>query len=263
MQYNTILYESHDQIATITFNRPSVLNALNTELIDELWDAFDGVSKNEAIRVLVLTGAGPKSFMAGADITELAKMSPLQAKALTERVHALFLKLEALSQPVIAAVNGFALGAGNEIALACDFIYASETAKFGMPEINLGLLPGYGGTQRLPRLIGKNLAKEMVFTGKMISAAEAEARGIVNRVLAPEVLMEEVMKTAAVIAAKGRVALRAAKQSIDLGANTDLRTGLSIEINNFALAMASPDAKEGLGAFLEKRKAVFKGGLKD
>lgn len=263
MQYKTILFEVHDQIATITFNRPSVLNALNTELIDELWDAFDSVSKNEAIRVLVLTGAGPKSFMAGADIKELAKTSPLQAKALTERVHALLLKLEALSQPVIAAVNGFALGAGCEMALACDFIYASETAKFGMPEITLGLIPGYGGTQRLPRLIGKNLAKEMVFTGKMISAAEAEAKGIVNRVLAPGVLMEEVMKTAGVIAAKGRVALRAAKQSIDLGANTDLRTGISIEINNFALAIGSPDAKEGLSAFLEKRKAVFKGGLND
>lgn len=263
MQYNTILFQVHDPIATITFNRPSVLNALNMELIDDLWNAFDNVSKSESIRVLVLTGAGPRSFMAGADITELSKTSPLQAKALTERVHALFLKLEAMPQPAIAAVNGFALGAGCEIALACDFIYASETAKFGLPEITLGLIPGYGGTQRLPRLIGKNIAKEMVFTGQMITAAEAEAKGIVNRVVAPEALMEEVMKTAALIAAKGKVALRAAKQSIDLGANTDLRTGIGIEINNFALAIGSPDAKEGLTAFLEKRKAEFKGSLKD
>ena len=263
MQYNTILFEVHDQIATITFNRPSVLNALNMELIDELWDAVDNVSGNEDIRVLVLTGAGSKSFMAGADIKELAKTSPLRAKALTERVHALFLKLESLSQPVIAAVNGFALGAGCEVALACDFIYASETAKFGLPEITLGLIPGYGGTQRLPRLIGKNLAKEMVFTGKFISAAEAKIEGIVNQVFAPEALIEEVMKTAAVIAAKSRVALRAAKQSIDQGANTDLRTGIGIEINNFALSIGSSDAKEGLNAFLEKRKPEFKGSLKD
>jgi enoyl-CoA hydratase len=263
MPYNTILFEVQDQIATITFNRPSVLNALNLELIDELWSVVESVSGDEEIRVLVLTGAGPKSFMAGADIKELAKTSPLQAKALTERVHTLFLKLESLSQPVIAAVNGFALGAGCEIALSCDFIYASETAKFGMPEITLGLIPGYGGTQRLPRLIGKSLAKEMIFTGKFISATEAEAKGFVNRVLAPEELMEEVVKTAAAVAAKGRVALRAAKQSIDQGANTDLRTGIGIEINNFALAIGSPDAKEGLGAFLEKRKPEFKGGLND
>jgi enoyl-CoA hydratase len=261
MSYSTINFDIKDRIAVITFNRPEVLNALNAELIEDLWNAFDTVSENEEIRVLVLTGAGPKSFMAGADITELAKMGPLQAKALTERVHALFLKLETLPQPVIAAVNGFALGAGNEAALACDFIYASETAKFGMPEINLGLIPGYGGTQRLPRLIGKNLAKEMIFTGKMISAAESEKMGFVNRVVAPDMLMEEVMKTANIIADKGRVALRAAKQSVDSGANTDLRTGISIEISNFAMAMASPDAKEGTRAFLEKRKPVFKGRL--
>jgi enoyl-CoA hydratase len=263
MSYSTITFEVKERIAVITFNRPAVLNALNTELIEDLWNAFDAVAADEEIRVLVLTGAGPKSFMAGADITELAKMSPLQAKALTERVHALFLKLEALPQPAIAAVNGFALGAGSEAALACDFIYASETAKFGMPEINLGLIPGYGGTQRLPRLIGKNLAKEMIFTGNMISAAEGEKMGFVNRVVAPEALMEEVLKTANTIAGKGRVALRAAKQSIDGGANTDLRTGISIEISNFAMAMASPDAKEGTRAFLEKRKADFKGRLKD
>jgi enoyl-CoA hydratase len=263
MTYNTITFEETAAIAVITFNRPSVLNALNTELIEELWHAFDVVSGNENIRVLVLTGAGPKSFMAGADISELAKATPLQAKALTERVHALFLKLEALSQPVIAAVNGFALGAGNEIALASDFIYASETAKFGFPEINLGLIPGYGGTQRLPRLIGKNLAKEMLFTGKMIDAGEAQRLGFVNRVVAPEALMEEVMKTAGIIAEKGRVALRAAKQSVDGGADTDLRTGIRIEISNFAMAMASPDAKEGTRAFLEKRKPLFTGSLMD
>ena len=263
MDYSTITFEVKERIAVITFNRPDVLNALNAELIEDLWNAFDAVSADEEIRVLVLTGAGPKSFMAGADITELAKMSPLQAKALTQRVHALFLKLETMAQPAIAAVNGFALGAGCEAALACDFIYASETARFGMPEINLGLIPGYGGTQRLPRLIGKNLAKELIFTGKMIGAAEAEKMGFVNRVLAPEALMTQVLETAGEIAGKGRVALRAAKQSVDGGANADLRTGISIEISNFAMAMASPDAKEGTRAFLEKRKAEFRGGLAD
>jgi enoyl-CoA hydratase len=182
---------------------------------------------------------------------------------LSEKGHAILLKLETLPQPVIAAVNGFALGGGNEIALACDFIYASETAQFGLPEINLGLIPGYGGTQRLPRLIGKSMAKEMIFTGKMISAAEAKAIGLVNRVCAPEALMETVMKTAKVIAAKGRVPLRAAKQAINDGGNADLKTGIGIEVNHFAMTMISGDAKEGMSAFLEKRKAQFNGKLDD
>ncbi|UCF90094.1 MAG: enoyl-CoA hydratase/isomerase family protein, partial [Desulfobacterales bacterium] len=163
---------------------------------------------------------------------------------------------------VIAAVNGFALGGGTEIALACDFIYATENAKFGQPEINLGLIPGFGGTQRLPRLIGMNRAKEFIFTGKMISAAEADRIGLVNKFVAPEALMDEVMKIARDIASKGRVSVRAAKETINSGMNVDLASGCRIEIDAFALCMASPDAQEGTAAFLEKRKPEFKGRLK-
>jgi len=170
-------------------------------------------------------------------------------------------KLQCLDIPVIAAVNGFALGGGSEIALACDFIIASENAKFGLPEITLGIIPGFGGTQRLPRLIGPNMAKEMIFTGKMISAAEARDLGMVNRVVSADALMADVMKTAKAISRKGKVSLRAAKQVINAGLNVDLKTGCRMEVDAFALCMASEDAREGTTAFLEKRKAVFTGSL--
>lgn len=262
MAYENILFTLEDGIATLTFNRPKALNALNGALLDELSQALDEVAENEDIRVLILTGAGDKSFIAGADITELATFGPLQAKAFAQKGQAIVSKLQALAIPVIAAVNGFALGGGSEMALACDFIYASENANFGLPEISLGIIPGFGGTQRLPRLIGANLAKEMIFTGKMIPAAEAREIGMVNKVFAPEALMEEALKTARTIASKGKVSLRAAKQSVNRGLNVDLATGLDIECEAFALCMASEDAKEGTSAFLEKRKAAFKGRMK-
>jgi enoyl-CoA hydratase len=213
--------------------------------------------------VLILTGGGEKAFVAGADIGELATFSALQAKHFSKAGHAIIAKLQELPIAVIAAVNGFALGGGSEIALACDFIYAADTAKFGLPEITLGLIPGFGGTQRLPRLIGANRAKELIFTGKMISAAEAAQIGLANKVVPAAALMEEALKTARDIAAKGRVSLRAVKQAINQGLNVDLVSGCNIEVDAFALALASPDAKEGTAAFLEKRKAVFKGSLKD
>jgi enoyl-CoA hydratase len=262
MAYENILFTLEDGIATLTFNRPKALNALNGALLDELSQALDEVAENEDIRVLILTGAGDKAFVAGADITELATFGPLQAKAFANKGQAVISKLQALAIPVIAAVNGFALGGGSEMALAGDFIYASENANFGLPEISLGIIPGFGGTQRLPRLIGANLAKEMIFTGKMIPAAEAREIGLVNRVFAPEALMGEALKTARTIASKGKVSLRAAKQSVNRGLNVDLATGLDIECEAFALCMASEDAKEGTTAFLEKRKAAFKGRLK-
>ncbi|WP_373499954.1 enoyl-CoA hydratase/isomerase family protein [Desulfococcus sp.] len=262
MAFENILFTTEDGIATLTFNRPKALNALNAALLDELSQAFDEVAENEDVRVLILTGAGDKSFVAGADITELAIFGPLQAKAFAHKGQAVISKLQVLAIPVIAAVNGFALGGGNEMALACDFIYASENATFGLPEIKLGLIPGFGGTQRLPRLIGANRAKEMIFTGKLIPAAEALEIGMVNRVFTPDALMEEALKTARLIAAKGKVSLRAAKQTVNCGLNVDLATGLDIECEAFALCMASEDAKEGTTAFLEKRKASFKGGLK-
>jgi enoyl-CoA hydratase len=262
MAYDNIIFQVEDGISTITFNRPETLNALNSELLKEFSQALDEISANEDIRVLILTGAGEKSFVAGADITELATFNALQAKRFSERGHFMMNKLQELPIPVIAAVNGFALGGGSEIALACDFIYASENAMFGQLEINLGIIPGFGGTQRLPRLIGKNMAKELIFTGKMIPAAEAHTIGMVNRVCSQESLMDEVIKTAKNIVSKGKASLRAAKQAINSGMNVDLNSGCSIEIDAFSLCMASPDAKEGTSAFLEKRKADFKGSLK-
>ena len=259
MTYENIIYDLEGDIAFITFNRPKALNALNGALIDELSDALDKVAGNADIKVLILTGAGDKSFVAGADITELATFNSLQAKLFSEKGPAAIFKLQDLPIPVIAAVNGFALGGGSEIALACDFIYASDNARFGLPEITLGIIPGFGGTQRLPRLIGRNAAKEMIYTGKMISAVEAQALGLVNRVCSAGELMDEVQKTARTIAAKGLVSLRAAKQAVNRGLNVDLLTGCQIEVEAFALCMSSPDAKEGTTAFLEKRRAEFKG----
>jgi enoyl-CoA hydratase len=263
MAYENIIYEVQEGIATITFNRPKALNALNAALLEEFSSALDDIAGDENIRVLVLTGAGDKSFVAGADITELATFTSLTAKNFSQKGHAIIAKLQQLPVAVIAAVNGFALGGGTEIAIACDFIYASDNAKFGQPEINLGLIPGFGGTQRLPRLIGPNLAKELVFTGKMISAAEAEKIGLANKVVPQDQLMEEVLKTAGEIASKGKASLREAKQAINKGLNTDLATGIHIEVESFGMCYASADSKEGTSAFLEKRKPEFKGSLKD
>ena len=261
MAYENIIYQVEEGIATITFNRPKALNALNAALLAELSDALDQVAADEDIRVLVLTGAGDKAFVAGADIGELATFNSLGAKYFAEVGQTAINKLQQLPIVVIAAVNGFALGGGTEIAIACDFIYASENAKFGQPEINLGLIPGFGGTQRLPRLIGTNLAKELIYTGKMISAAEGQQMGLVNKVVTPDSLIADVMNVAKEIADKGRVSLRAAKQAVNNGMNADLATGLGIEIDAFALSFSSPDAKEGTNAFLEKRKADFSGKL--
>jgi len=263
MSYENIIYQVEDGIATITFNRPKALNALNSALLGEFSEALDEIAADENIRVLVLTGSGDKSFVAGADITQLATYNCLTAKNFAQEGHAIIARLQQLPIAVIAAVNGFALGGGTEIAIACDFIYASDNAKFGQPEINLGLIPGFGGTQRLPRLIGANLAKELVFTGKMISAAEAEKIGLANKVVPQDQLMEEVMKTAREIASKGKASLRAAKQAINNGLNTDLATGIHIEVEAFGMCYASSDSREGTSAFLEKRKPEFKGSLKD
>jgi enoyl-CoA hydratase len=261
MSFENIILEVENNIATIYFNRPKALNALNNALFDELDEALDMVKSNSAIRVLILTGTGDKAFVAGADISELAQMNPLQAKSFSRKGQKVFSKIEALPIPAIAAVNGFALGGGSEAALACDFIYASERAVFGLPEINLGLIPGFGGTQRLARLVGNNRAKEMVFTGKNIKADQALEYGIANKICAPESLMEDVLKTANLIASKGKVALRAAKEVIQNGTAADLETGCRIENDGFCIVMVSEDAKEGTTAFLEKRKPVFKGEL--
>jgi enoyl-CoA hydratase len=262
MEYKNITFQVEEGIATVTFNRPEVLNALNAESLKEFSQALDEIADDEDIRVLILTGAGEKSFVAGADIKEFPTFTVLRAKMYSEMGHSLIDKLQELPIPVIAAVNGFALGGGCEIALSCDFIYASENAVFGQPEINLGIIPGFGGTQRLPRLVGINMAKEIIFTGKIIPADEANKMGLVNKVCSQEQLMDEVINTAKAIVSKGKVSMRAAKQAINNGMNVDLKTGCRIETEAFALCLSSPDAKEGAYAFIEKREAKFTGDLK-
>jgi enoyl-CoA hydratase len=261
MAYENLIVAVQEGIATITFNRPKVLNALNSALLVELSEALDAVAGDENIRVLVLTGAGDKAFVAGADIKELAVLNSLEAKQFADKGQSVINKIVGLAAPVIAAVNGYALGGGLEIALACDFIYASESASFGLPETTLGLIPGFGGTQRLPRLIGPNQARELIYTGKRLSAVEAFNMGLVNRVDGPEALMASVMKTAHTLAARGRISLRAAKEAINNGLDTCLDIGLKIERDAFSICMASEDAREGTRAFIEKRSPAFIGRL--
>jgi enoyl-CoA hydratase len=259
--FSSLIESLDDGIEIITFNRSKALNALNSALLEELSAALDSVAGNEDIRVLVITGAGDKAFVAGADIKEMAGLSALQAKHFAHKGQSVINKIVALPIPVMAAVNGYALGGGLEIALACDFIYAAESASLGLPETTLGLIPGFGGTQRLPRLIGPNHAKELIYTGKIITAAEALAIGLVNRVVAPGALLENVMETARTMAAKGRISLRAAKEAVNNGLDTNLNTGLKMEQDGFAICMISEDAREGTQAFIEKRPPVFKGHL--
>lgn len=263
MNYENIIFQLEKGIGIITMNRPKALNALNGALLAEMSHVLDRIASDETIAVLIITGAGEKAFVAGADITELASLNALEGKLFADVGQAVMDRLQDLSIPVIAAVNGFALGGGNELAMACDFIYASENAMFGLPETNLGLIPGFGGTQRLPRQVGKSLAKEMIFTAKTLSAEEAERLGIVNKVCPQDRLMEMVMKVAGNIAAKGRVSIRAAKFAVNMGMDVDLKTGCRIEKDAFALCMASEDSKEGTGAFMQKRKADFKGTFKN
>lgn len=261
MSFENIIFEIDSAVARITFNRPKALNALNNALLDELDVALNQVLASNEIRVLIFTGTGDKAFVAGADISELTQMDMLAAKHFSRKGQKILSKIEALPLPAIAAVNGFALGGGSEIALACDFIYASEKAVFGLPEMNLGLIPGFGGTQRLSRVVGKNRAKEMIFTGDNITADKALEYGMVNQVCPHESLMDEVQKTARRIAGKGCVALRAAKEVIQAGLDCGLETGCLIENDAFAITVASPDGKEGTSAFLEKRKPEFKGNI--
>jgi len=256
MSYKTILFDQDAGVVTITFNRPDKLNALNHEMLSEFKDAVDRVRRDSGVRVLMLTGAG-RSFIAGADISAFLEFGPLEARRFAQSAHETGFKLESLEIPVIAAVNGFALGGGLEMAMACDFIYAANTAKLGQPEINLGIIPGFGGTQRLSRLVGKGVAKELIFTGRMLDAAEARTLGLVAQVFPTETFMEECRKVARSLAAKGRVSLRAAKQTIDRGFDLDLKNACLLEVDAFALCFVSPDAHEGTRAFLKKRTPKF------
>lgn len=261
MAYENILFEVRDGVGLLTFNRPKALNALNPATIEEVDDVIDRVRKDDAVRVLVLTGAGEKAFVAGADITRFPKMNPLEARAFAERGQEVFAKLEALPKPVIACANGFTLGGGCELAMSCDFIYASDKARFGQPEINLGIIPGFGGTQRLARLVGRARAKELCMTGEMIDARQALDLGLVAKVFPAEQLLEETLKVASQLAAKSQAALRTIKFVVDRGVDVDLRTGCALEAEAFGAAFAGQDAREGVAAFLEKRKPDFKGSL--
>lgn len=248
-------------MAFIKFNRPKALNAVNPLTMAELSDAVGKVEQDSSIRALVFTGAGDKAFIVGADISEMVKMGPLELRAFSRRAHELLFRLEKLPIPVIACVNGYALGGGLELAIACDFIYASENATFGQPEITLGIIPEWGGTQRLSRLVGKALAKELCLTGAFISAQEAKEMGIVNMVFPLESLWEETMKTAKKMASMGRIAIRSVKHCVDRGFDVDLRTAGLMESDAFGYCVATPDGKEGKNAFLEKKKPTFNGEL--
>jgi enoyl-CoA hydratase len=256
MAYNTLIFTIDGPVATLSFNRPEKLNAVSPEMMSEISQALDEVRGNKAIRVLLLTGQG-RAFIAGADIKLFLELDPLAARDFAARGQELLLKLGELPFPVIACVHGFALGGGCEIAMACDFIYAAEHTKFGQPEINLGFNPCLGGTQRLARLVGKSLAKELCLTGRFIEAEEAKTLGLVARVFPEATFLEECRNAAQDLAAKGRVALEAVKRVIDWGVDMDLKTGCALEAETFALCFTSPDVKEGVNAFLEKRKPRF------
>ncbi len=259
MDFKNVLVEEKENIAIITINREAKLNALNTETILELTCLFEGLVSDGLVRCAILTGAGNKAFVAGADISEMANMTVLEAKEFASRGHKLMNTIETAPFPVIAAVNGYALGGGSEIALACDFIYASNSAKFGLPEVGLGVFPGFGGTQRLTERVGPAKAKELILSGEMIDACSALDIGLVNKVVEPEKLMEETLNIAKKIATKAPYAVKLAKELIEMATNVDIKRGLKVEADYFSLCFATEDQKEGMKAFLEKKKVDFKG----
>lgn len=256
MNYKNILIEKKNGIATITMNRPQVLNALDIETIAELTNAVQELEQDTTIHVAVLTGTD-KAFIAGADIKQMQHMTPIQAKQFATLGHQLLQHIEDSRLPYIAAVNGYALGGGCEVMMACDIILASTTAKIGQPEINLGIHPGFGGTQRLPRLVGATKAKELLLTGDPIDASEALRIGLVNKVIEPEKLGEETARLAQKIAAKSGIQTHCIKTLVNTGVNIDLPSACILEISMFSSGFSTDDQKEGMAAFLEKRKPRF------
>jgi enoyl-CoA hydratase len=259
MTYETILIERSDAIATITLNRPDKLNALNETLLIELHAALGELGRDLTLRVAILTGAGDKAFAAGADIAAMAKLTPAEARRFSELGNTVAAQIEQAHFPVIGAVNGFALGGGCEIALACDFLYASDKAKLGQPEVNLAVTPGFGGTQRLARRIGIGRARELCYTGDMIGAEEALRIGLVNAVVPHAELLAKVREVAAKIASKGPLAIAQCKRVILRGADLPLATANELETQAFASLFGSADQREGMAAFLAKRKPAFEG----
>lgn len=259
MGYEHITLAREGNIGIITVNRPEVLNALNRQTLMELKTAFLEFDEDAKIRAFIVTGSGPKAFVAGADINELNGLSPIEGLKFMHLGQEVFGLLEKMGTPSIAAVNGYALGGGCELAMACDLRVASTNAKFGQPEIKLGNIPGWGGTQRLPRLIGKTKAKELIFTGKFITAEEAEKLGLVNKVVPPDELLNAAKELARAVAAMAPVAVRMAKAAIDQGTETALEVGLNLEAQGVAMCLTTADQKEGVRAFFEKRTPVFRG----
>jgi enoyl-CoA hydratase/carnithine racemase len=259
MNYENIVFEKKDRIAYVTVNRPKVLNALNMATMEELRTVFTEIKNDGAIRVAILTGSGEKAFVAGADIAELAKHDAVSGKEYTHRGQSVLDLIENLGKPVIACINGFALGGGCEIAMACTVRLASESAKFGQPEVKLGIIPGYGGTQRLPRLVGKGIAMQLVLAGEMITAQEAYRIGLVNEVTAPADLISRAEAIAHKIIANAPLAVQYAMEAVNKGMEMTLAEGLYLEATLFGLCCATEDKKEGTTAFLEKRQAQFKG----
>ena len=256
MTYSTIILTKQDGYAIVQFNRPEVLNAINIKLMEELVDALEALDKDNDVRAIILTG-NEKAFAAGADIKEMSDASVVDM--LMRDQFARWDKIRKIKKPIIAAVSGFALGGGCELAMTCDMIIASETAKFGQPEINIGVMPGAGGTQRLTRAVGKAKAMELVLTGRMISGEEAMRLGLVNKVVPVEFYLEEAKSLAKEIASKPPVAVRLAKEAVLKAFDTTIEGGLEFERKNFYLLFASDDQKEGMKAFVEKRKAEWKG----
>lgn len=260
MSYETILLERAGPTAIITINRPKVLNALNATVLDELGRAVDELEKDSTIRAVIITGSGEKAFVAGADIAELNALADGAAGATKASAgHVLTRKIERSRLPYIMAINGFALGGGLELAMAGDIRIAASTAKLGQPEVNLGIIAGFGGSQRLPRLVGRGFASYLLLSGEMISADEAKQANLVEKVTAPDQLMVEAKRIASVIGSKGPLAIAATKRAIDAGLQTDIDRALAIEASEFGSVTATADAKEGTAAFLEKRPARFAG----
>lgn len=259
MGYQNLSLDLKEDIALLKVNRPKVLNALNRATLLELQEALRELQGKDDLKALIITGEGEKAFVAGADIAEMANMDPKEAFEFSRLGHETFRMLEEFPTPTIAAVNGYALGGGLELALACDIILASEKAKLGLPEVTLGICPGFAGTQRLPRLIGKARAKELIFTGQMIDAQKAYELGIVNRVCPADKLLEEALELARKIAANGPLAVRTAKRLVNYGLEGSLPQGEAMEREAWANLFATQDQKEGMRAFLEKRRPEYKG----
>jgi enoyl-CoA hydratase len=259
MAYENLLWDVQEGVGLLTFNRPKVLNAVNARTFDELDEVVRVVERDRAVRAVVLTGAGEKAFVAGADIAAMSTMTSAEARAFAERAHGVLERLELLPVPTVAAVNGYALGGGCEIALACDLVYASENARFGQPEVNLGLIPGFGGTQRLQRRVGRMRALELILTGDAAGAAAAKEMGLVLDVLPPDKLLPHALAQARKIASRGPVAVALAKRAVHAGADADVRVANELERQAFSACFATEDAREGMRAFVEKRAAAWKG----